>query len=201
MSNHVTEWLNAYFDGELTGKQLIRVEEHLATCETCQVEFESLGKLSSLLQEVPTPEFTPPERFAAHVSLRVPHQQVVVSKKQLIDVGWWLIPVGLVASWVFLSTAFAMGDILSTVNSLGMLSGLSEWLGPGSNNIYLSTTIGQMGLLNGNGLDWAEAVETLTRASWPQILLQISIALVYLSWLAIWWTRQQSQEHGQLLES
>ena len=30
MSNHVTEWLNAYFDGELTGRKLHQVEEHLA---------------------------------------------------------------------------------------------------------------------------------------------------------------------------
>ena len=37
MSNHVSEWLNAYFDGELTGKLLHQVEDHLAECEACQV--------------------------------------------------------------------------------------------------------------------------------------------------------------------
>ena len=42
MSNHVTEQLNAFVDGELKGKQLRQVEEHLVTCEACQTELESL---------------------------------------------------------------------------------------------------------------------------------------------------------------
>jgi anti-sigma factor RsiW len=50
MSNHVTEWLNAYLDGELHGSRLYHVEEHLAACEFCQAELESLDHLSALLQ-------------------------------------------------------------------------------------------------------------------------------------------------------
>jgi len=81
------------------------------------------------------------------------------------------------------------------------LSGISEWLGSGpANAIYLSTTIGQMGLLSGNGLNWAEAAETFTRISLPQFILQVSIAVLYLCWIAIWWARHTHQGHGQLLE-
>ncbi|MFT3890862.1 MAG: zf-HC2 domain-containing protein [Anaerolineales bacterium] len=64
MSNHVTEWLNAYFDGELKNGKLRQVEEHLAECESCQKELEALSDLSGLLQEVPLPDFPSPERFA-----------------------------------------------------------------------------------------------------------------------------------------
>ena len=53
MSNHVTEWLSAYLDGELKGRQLQQVEEHLAECEACQAELDSLQGLSGLLHEVP----------------------------------------------------------------------------------------------------------------------------------------------------
>ena len=201
MSNHVTDWLNAYFDGELTGKRLHLVEDHLAECEACQAELDSLQGLSELLHEVPAPEFMAAERFAAQVNLRMPHKPAVISRKQMIEVGWWIIPVGLLASWIFISTAFALGDILSTAGNLGLLSGVSEWLSSGpSNDIYLSTTIGQMGLLSGKGLDWAQATETFTRMSLPQTILQVSIALLYLSWIAIWWARQMRQGHGQLLE-
>jgi len=63
MSNHVTEWLNAYLDGELKGKQHHQVEEHLVECDTCQAELESLQSLSALLQEVPEAEFTSNEHF------------------------------------------------------------------------------------------------------------------------------------------
>ena len=201
MSNHVTEWLNAYFDGELTGSRLHQVEDHLAECEACQAELESLYSLSGLLQEVSAPGFSSPERLAAQVSLRLPHQPVVISRKQIIEFSWWTIPVGLLASWIFISTAFVIGDILSAASNLGLLSGISDWLGFGlSNDVYVSTTIGQLGLLSGNGLNWAEATETFTRMSLPQIIMQVSIALLYLSWIAIWWTRHQRQQPGQFIE-
>ena len=201
MSYHVTEWLNSYFDGELAGKRLHQVEDHLAECEACQAELDSLQGLSALLQEVPALPLITAERFAAQVNLRTPHKQVVISRKQILEAGWWMIPVGLLAAWIFIGTAFALGDILSTAGRLGVLRGISEWLGSGpSNGIYLSTSIGQMGLLSGSGLNWAEATETFTRISLPQIIMQVSIALLYLSWIAIWWARQMRQGHGQLLE-
>ena len=55
MSKHVSEWLNAYYDGELHGHKLRLVEEHLAECEACQAELESLHGLSDLLHEVQAP--------------------------------------------------------------------------------------------------------------------------------------------------
>ena len=48
MSNHVTEWLNSHLDCESKGRRLHQVEEHLAECETCQAELDSLQGLSNL---------------------------------------------------------------------------------------------------------------------------------------------------------
>jgi hypothetical protein len=204
MSKHVSEWLNAYHDGELHGGRLQTVETHLAECELCQAELESLEDLSSLLHEVSTPRFIAPERFAAQVSLRLPHGPTSVSGKQVIEVGWWMIPVGILGTWVFFSTATVLSDLLYQANRLGLLSSLSGWLAFGpSSEISLSATLGQLGLLSGTSLNWAETTEIFTRLSLPQIGLQVSIALLYLSWIAIWWarhTRHQYREHGQLLE-
>ena len=201
MSNHVNEWLSAYHDGELHGNRLHHVEEHLAECELCQAELESLEGLSNLLHEVPAVEFIPAERFAMQINLRLPHKQTRVARKQVSEIGWWMIPVGLVGAWIFVSISTILGDVLSTANHLGLLSGLSGWISSGaSNGIYLSASLGQAGVLSGNTLNWAEATETLTRISLPQIILQISIAVLYLSWLAIWWARRTRQEHGPLLE-
>lgn len=202
MSKHVSEWLNAYHDGELRGSRLQHVEAHLAACEVCQAELESLEGLSALLHEVPAPEFTSPERFASQVSRRLPHKQTVTSSsKRILEIGWWMIPVGLLAVWIFMGTSFFINDLLSTAASLGLLSGISDWmtLGP-SSDIYLSATLSQLGLLSGNSLSWVESTESIARMSLPQISLQISIALLYLSWLAIWWARRQRQQRGQLLE-
>jgi predicted anti-sigma-YlaC factor YlaD len=198
MSNHVTEWLNAYLDGELHGSRLHHVEAHLAECEVCQTELESLESLSGWLQGVPAPEFTSPERFAAQVNLRLPHQQSTISQKKILEVGWWMIPVGLLATWIFMNTSFLVSDMLSLANSLGLLMGISDWMTLGVAD--WSTTLGQFGVLSGNSLDLAASTETFTRTSLPQISLQVSIALLYLSWIAIWWARRRRQEHGQLLE-
>jgi hypothetical protein len=174
---------------------------HLAECELCQTELESLESLSDLLHEVRAPEMVSAERFAAQVNLRLPHARTVVSSRKITNVGWWMIPVGLLASWVFVSTAFILSDVLSVAGNLGLLSGLSAWIASGpANDVYLSTTIGQLGLLSGNGLNWAQSTETFTRMSLPQIIVQVSIALLYISWLAIWWVRHTRQGTGQLLE-
>ena len=201
MSKHITEWLNAYLDGELKDSQFQHVEAHLAECQACRAELESLARLSSLLHEIPAPDFTPSERFAAQVNLRLPHQRMSASKNKILEVGWWMIPVGLLGTWIFIGTSFFVNDILSAANSLGLLSGISNWLvfTPTSEK-YWSATLGQFGVLSGNGLDWAASTEAFTRTALPLITLQVAIALLYMSWMAIWWARRQRQEHGQLLE-
>jgi len=205
MSKHVHEWLNAYHDNELYGSHLQQVEAHLAECPICQAELEALEKLTSLLDEVPAPEFTSPERFAAQVNLRLPRRQMTAPGKKILEIGWWMVPVGLLVSWVFVSTSFLVGEILSTANNLGLLTGVSNWLTFGPvNETDVSAALGQFGILSGNGLDWAASLEALTRTSMPMIIFQVSIALLYLSWIAIWWarrTRHARQPRGQLLES
>lgn len=195
MSKHVTEWLNAYLDSELKDSQVQQVEAHLVECETCREELESLARLSSLLHKVPAPEFTSPERFAAQVNLRLPRRQMSASRNTFLEVGWWMIPVGLLGVWVFIGTSTLISSMLSTANSMGLMSGLSNWLDFGSTSeAYWSTTLGQFGVLSGNGLNWAAMTEALTRTSLPQIALNVSIALLYLGWMAIWWARHQRQE-------
>ena len=144
MPDHVTEWLNAYLDGELRGSRLHIVEAHFAECEACQAELRSLQDLSGLLHKVPTPEFISPERFAAQVNLRLPHQQAAPLENRMLEIGWWMIPVGLLGTWIFIGTSFFISDILSEANALGLLSGITDWMAFGpSNGIYLSATLGQ----------------------------------------------------------
>ena len=201
MSNHITEWLNAYLDGELQGSRLDQVEAHLAECDSCQMELASLEKLSDVLQEVPAPEFIPSERFAAQVSLRLPHAKPASSKRKALEIGWWMIPVGLLGLWVVLNTSFLVSDMLSVANSVGLLPSVSNPITFVTFDAAgWSARLGQFGVLSGNALDVAASTEAFTRTSLPQISLQVSIALLYLSWIAIWWARHRRQEHGQLLE-
>jgi predicted anti-sigma-YlaC factor YlaD len=195
MSQHVSEWLNAYYDGELRGNRLHQVEAHLTECELCQKELESLDRLSNVLHTVPAPEFVSAERFASQVSLRLPHKQSAISRKQLFDLGWWMIPVGLLGIWVFIGTAFFVSDILSAANNFGLLSNISGWLDFGTSGDTLWTAaLGQFGVLSGNSLNLAESTEAFTRTALPLLILNVSIALLYLSWMAIWWARHARHE-------
>ena len=202
MSNHVTEWLNAYLDGELKGNRLQHVEEHLAGCTACQAELDSLQNLSGLLQEVRVPEFPSPERFATQVNLLLPQKRTSTPGTQLFEVGWWLIPVGLLAVWVFISTAVLLGDAMSVAKNFGLLdSTTASFISAQSDTAEVMSTLGQFGMLQGNSLQWAETTENFTRGLFPQIVLQVSVALLYLAWFAVWWARHTRQMNEPLLES
>src|SRR5258706_7121802 len=201
MSNHVTEWLNAYLDGELKGNRLQQVAEHLTACEVCQAELDSLQSLSGLLQTVPTPEFASPERFATQVNLLLPQKRTTTPGNQLFEVGWWMIPVGLLAVWVFISTAALLGHAVSAAKNFGILdSTTASFINTPSETAEVTSTLGQFGMLDGNSLQWAETTENFTRGLFPQIVLQVSVALLYLTWFAIWWTRHARQISDPLLE-
>jgi predicted anti-sigma-YlaC factor YlaD len=201
MSNHVTEWLNAYVDGELSGRRLHQVEEHLPECEACQTELESLQGLSVLLQEVPTAEFISNEKFVAQVNLRLPQRRVATTRHRLLEVGWWMAPVGLLMIWIFISTTILISDMVSTANTFGLLDSATTLLvSDSSDNTYWTTTLGQVGLLEGDSLQWAESTESFTRNVLPQFIWQVSIALLYLTWIAIWWARHTRQGQVPLLE-
>ena len=204
MSNHIIEWLNAYHDGELKGRRLQQVEEHLAECETCQAEFESFQGLSALLHEVPEPEFISNERFVAQVNLQLPHQRVASTKSKVLEVGWWMVPVGLLLVWIFFNTSSFVSDMMSVANIFGLLdSGATILVAGSESNAYWTSTLGQFGILTGDSLQWAKSTESYTRNILPQFIWQGSIAMLYLTWIAIWWaqrTPHQHQQHGQFLE-
>jgi len=201
MSDHVTDWLNAYFDGELKGRRLHQVEEHLAECEACQSELESLQGLSALLHEVPAPEFTSHERFVTEVNLRLPQRQVNAIRNNIFETGWWMIPIGIVAAWVFVSAAILLSNVVGVADTFGLLDNTTaSWVSAPLDTADVTATMGQFGMLRGNNLQWAEVTEGYTRNVFPQIVLQVSIALLYITWFAIWWARQSRQGQGQLLE-
>ena len=201
MSNHVIEWLNAYLDGELKGRRLHQVEEHLVECEACQAELETLQDISSLLHEVPAGEFIANETFVSQVNLLLSQRPVASTRRKVLEVGWWMVPVGLLTVWIFLSTTILVSDVVSVANNFGLLDNVNLLASGTADNAFWTSTLGQLGVLQGSSLQWAEMTESISRNVVPQILWQISIALLYLTWIAIWWARQRRQGSGQAFES
>jgi len=202
MSDHILELLGTYIDGELSAGQIRKVEAHLDECQTCLEEYYALQALSATLQASPVPEFPAPERLAADVALRLPRRPVKPVRSRVLEIGWWLAPVGLIATWIFISTTILVSNVVATASEFGLLNSVTAGLfSAAPSEAYWSATLSQFGLLAGNSLQWAEMTEAFTRITVPQFIWQISIAMLYLSWMAIWWARHTRQGLGQPLDS
>jgi len=202
MSDHVVDLLGAYMDNELHGKQLQKVETHLFECAACQKEYAALRALSATLSEVPAPEFLSSERLAADIALRLPRRPVTSTPQKALEIGWWLVPVGLIAAWVFISTTLLVSNMVTTASEFGLLNSTSEWLVAGSSRATnYSAFVGQFGSFEPDTLQWITRSESYTRNLVVAIFWQVSIAMLYLSWMAIWWARHTRRGLGQPLES
>jgi predicted anti-sigma-YlaC factor YlaD len=201
MSDHILELLDAYIDGELQGGQLRKVENHLDECQSCLEEYYALQALSATLREAPTPDFPSSERIAADVALRLPRKPVKPVSSRALEIGWWLAPVGLIVAWVFVSTTILVSNVVTAVGEFGLLNSASAWLTAGSSGVNYSALAGQFGLLEGGSLEWFEVSESFSKTFISSIFWQASIAILYLSWLAIWWARRTRQGLGQPFDS
>lgn len=193
MVEHVNEWLGAYLDGELHGWRLQQVENHLAECQECSAELAELRSLSNLLQETSMEEdFTPVDRFATQVLLRLPRQQEPSLRSRTLRAGWWLAPAALLGAWTFAQTVMVVSWLVWAAGQAGLLGVAAAWLQDVPQyNLWLHTTLS---LFNG---DLVSAQPALSLAeSWGQAFLtQVTwltvLAGLYWTWLALWWLRRQ----------
>jgi anti-sigma factor RsiW len=188
MNGHVSEWLAAYYDGELHGPRQQHVEEHLGSCPVCQAELESLRKLSMLLQEAPTAEGQlAAQRFRAQVMLRLPPTILQPGWQQTLKVGWQLAPFGAVLAWVFGQAAWLVASMVPVLK--------------------LPLSLSRAGML-GSGLNLASAnpgwtrVESIIQLGLLNLAFSALVALFLCGWLASWWVvRRRSQDGKDLLAS
>jgi predicted anti-sigma-YlaC factor YlaD len=170
MTDHVSAWLGAYHDGELTGRRLQKVEAHLVECAPCRAELESLRALSAMLGESSAPEgLLPPEQFVAQVGLRLPRRRQRPFGQRVALVAWRLVPFALLGAWLFLQTVFAVAWIVQLVPGLD--------LGQGTGFLPLS-------------------VADVRRLAMANLIVPMALALLYWSWLASWWVSRREHSNG-----
>jgi hypothetical protein len=184
MNGHVTEWLDAYYDGELHGARLQQVEEHLSGCPACHAELEGLHKLSVLLQEAPVPESRlSAQRFQSQVMLRLTPAVQQPGWQKVFKAGWQFAPLGAVLVWAFGQAVWLLSSLVSALNvplglsRAGLLSG---------------------GLsLAGTSPGWA-GVETIIELGLLNLVFSGLVAIFLCGWLASWWlvNRGSQNESG-----
>lgn len=197
MNEHVTQWLEAYFDREIPGRRARQIESHLETCPDCLAEFENLNRLSTLLQQAPEPSnLTPHKKFVAQVGLRLPRNPDQPGWPKALRIGWQWAPAGLLGVWVFMQTAFIVSGILMWV--LRIVPGAADFASFVSAESQKSSLFGNV--TNLSGAEWSEfgrlSLDFL-RGGGPlgwgitiYLGLTFLISVLFLSWLASWWIQK-----------
>jgi len=199
MVKHMTSWLNAYLDGELPDAQLRRVEDHLAECDECRAELEQMRNLSALLHETtPADEFLPTERFVANLTLNLPRRPVQPQPRKILEIGWWLIPIGALGVWLFFQITFSLSSVILTASETGLLGNGLSWLqgnSPQARWFSMAMDIfgGQLGLAGRFILSAFNDLGLFIHDMMSHFIWQAFFATLYLGWLASWWLRQSNQ--------
>jgi len=195
MDEHMKALLGAYMDGELENQANNRVRNHLSTCAECQRELAGLKNLSGLLRATPTVErLSSHSLFAARVSLMLPDQDPDTRTKTSRQIGWWLIPLGLLSVWIITQIATIVTTFVLTAESAGYLGQLGNLLPGVSQGInqtspftaLFSGTIDKdiLSILNVGWSAWQALGNFIEGLS-----LQFILALMYIAWLvAVWYS-------------
>jgi hypothetical protein len=199
MAEHVTEWLGAYLDGELHGTRLHQVESHLSGCDECRAELDKMQGLSALLRETaPVGEFVPTERFVANLTLNLPRQPEQPRPRKVLEIGWWLIPFGVLGAWIFLQVTFSLSSLVLVASDAGLLGSNLSWLqGNPPQTEWFATIMNlfgsQIGLTGRAALSVLNNSDLFIENLTGQFLWQALLAVSYLGWLVSWWLRHQRQ--------
>ena len=194
MAKHITEWLNAYLDGELNGARTSQVEDHLAECAECRAKLEELRGLSALLRETaPAGEFIPTERFVANLTLNLPRQPGHSQPRNALEIGWWLTPVGILGTWLFLQVTFFLSRLVLTASNAGLLGNtFASFKGNPPQALWLETLARLLGNQPGF-ISMLNKTDLFIQNMQGAFIWQALLAIIYLVWLVSWWFRQQNQ--------
>ena len=203
MKQHVTEYLAAYFDGELHGSRRQKVEEHLESCSICQLELKELQGLSTLLKDYPPMIVqTSHDQFAAQVRLRLPRAtpvQTGFAWQRVVDIGWLATPISIILGWALMQTTLL---IINGIQGLGIdfswmswFSSLAQWI---NESIFWGLTNPVLWDRLRNAIPWLDLGEILVRTFAPSLVTTVLTAIFLSCWMACWWVfhqRQQQQIH------
>ncbi len=188
--------LSAYLDNELQGASLQRLENHLATCEACRAELEELRQVSNLLHALPTPQTMPVDHFVANLTLKLPRRPVTSRSSRVGAWVWWLAPAGLLFIWFFVQTVFTISGTLSIASRTVLLGNATTWLPVATDHtLWFSALTSLFGNLAGGtaeaAISFLDQVNILGASLAGQFLIEAVIAVLYWTWLVIWWQNRR----------
>ncbi len=199
MNGHVLDCLGAYLDGELNSHRRKSVEAHLKECAICRSEFEGLQQVSYLLQTAPAPEFLPVEQFTGRLALQLPRCEPAEKPAKRVSLLWWLVPAVLLIAWFFIQTVLSVNGVITVMSQANLVEDTARFFSQSSSpSLWFSAVIDLFGSsLDGtliSALLFLDQLGALRADVLGQFIWQAAIALLYLTWLAVWWIRSGSRQ-------
>jgi hypothetical protein len=196
-NEHISPWLGAYLDGELSAGQRAQVDAHLPGCAACQAELHALAALSSLLRADPLPPAAlSADDFAARVMARLPRSPRLALPARIFHQAWKFAPLGLFAAWAFFqATAWVAGLMLAALELFPPARPSLDALLPfASGGPAVRAGLLEMDLLNAL-LSSAQLDLPLVDIFSPLLFLNLFVIAVlsalFVSWFASWWIYQR----------
>jgi anti-sigma factor RsiW len=192
MPDLVQTKLGAYLDGELSRRDKIEVEIHLATCQACREELEELRSISHMLRAAPQPEFTAALDFKAQLMLQLPRRDAVSHAAPNHHLLVWLAPVIVLAVWIFIQVTLGLSTLLLFAKQAGFLDGAAAWISQSPQQLLWFSTaqsaigsgLGAEGL---SGLNFLNDAGVFVQNMVTLLLWQVGIALLYWGALTLMW--------------
>lgn len=217
MSEHVSEWIGAYHDGELPPGRAAEIEAHLEGCAACRRELEELRVLSALLQLDPAGASLESEhRVDAAARQIMPRLQTLLQGKDPSWLGvlrflWQMTPLGLFAAWAFSQAVVVVsggllialnlfpraGELLLPQGQSGLLEGIQRWLAPSlviDLGKVLITRLFALPPVSVQGGPFS-VLTGLGPLVLIEMILLFALAVFFAGWLASWWAYQRDSSH------
>jgi hypothetical protein len=103
--------------------------------------------------------------------------------------------------WVLIGSTHIISNILITANGFGLITIDSSMFTPQSiNDLIFSKFIENLSTVVPKDLSWMINTQDFVRENVIRSIINISIAMLYLSWIAIWRANQNRQGNGQSLQ-
>lgn len=196
---HVSAWLGAYLDGEVSQTLRGQIEAHLQNCPGCQHELEELRRLSALLQACPVPPSPQSDTDFAQAVIERAARHVPPPWQRGLTRAWRWAPLFLFVFWVFFQAVqWVSAAVLFGLHLAPGGQALLPFAESAQDGFLLELLrMGLPGRLTGpviEGLAWLAPFDPFALLN---LAVLVVLALLFLSWLASWWAYHRARAAGR----
>lgn len=200
--DHVTPWLGAYLDGEVTAGMREQIEAHLLNCVHCQTELESLEQLSDLLHADPPLKPQGSDRAFARKIVEQIRRPARPFWQRFLQLSWRMAPLFLFVGWAFFQAVeWISGLVLVGMNWVPGIEDSWQAMAPLPNDggLLFSKLLSDLLRMSLSSLKIGEVAESIAWLEPVGVMALLNLALLtilavlFVSWLASLWAYQQAK--------